>query len=140
MNRDRLGQAGMTLVEVLAVIVLIALIMGVVAKGIFGKGDEAKARLNVVKMENVQQALESYRLDFSKYPNSLNELITPSADVKQSGKLFIAKAKEDDLKDIWGFPYSYSAQNNGQSYTLKSLGSDGIEGGEGAKQDVVKRP
>ena len=33
------NQKGMTLVEVLAVIVLIALIMGVVLKGVIGKSD-----------------------------------------------------------------------------------------------------
>lgn len=128
----------MTLVEVLAVIVLIGLIMAVVAKGVVGKGDAAKAKLNEVKMEKVKQALAQYRLEYNSYPEQLINLAKPSGD--NSGKLFVALAEADDLKDIWGFDYIYKPENEGRSYTLSTLGSDGVPGGEGAKQDVTMRP
>lgn len=129
---------GMTLVEVLAVIVLIGLIMAVVAKGVVGKGDAAKAKLNEVKMEKVKQALAQYRLEYNTYPEALGNLSKPSGE--QGGKLFVPLAEEDDLKDVWGFNYIYKTENDGRSFTLSTLGSDGVPGGEGAKQDLTMRP
>ncbi len=134
------NEKGMTLVEVLAVIVLIALIMGVVAKGVIGKGDAAKAKLNEVKMEKVKSSLAQFRLEYNIYPSRLENLVTAGPEVKDSGKPFIATADPDDLKDIWGFPLLYKMENDGRSYSLTTLGSDGVEGGEGSKQDVTVRP
>ncbi len=135
-----LSEKGMTLVEILAVVVLIALIMGVVVKGITGKGDAAKAQLNVAKMEKVKQALSLYRMQFNSYPNSLDGLMTPSGDIKSSGQLFTPFIEEDEMNDIFGFPFVYKTEGNGRAYTLTSLGSDGLQGGDGAKQDITIRP
>ncbi|MCB0325674.1 MAG: type II secretion system protein GspG [Bdellovibrionales bacterium] len=134
------GERGMTLVELLVVIVLISLIAVVVGKNVIGQGDAAKAELNVVKMEKLKNLLGQYRLKFNSYPGALQELIKPSADTQKSGQLFVALAEEGDLNDVWGFPYIYKTENNGRSFTLSSLGADGIEGGDGAKQDVTVRP
>lgn len=131
---------GMTLVELLAVIVLIGLIMAVVAKGIFSKSDAAKAKLNVVKMEKLKESIEQYRFEYNSYPSSLQDLIHPSGDVRDSGKVFVALAGADDLKDIWGFDYIYRAESDGRSFSLTSYGSDGVAGGDGPKQDVTLRP
>jgi general secretion pathway protein G len=135
-NREK----GMTLVEIIAVIVLIGLIMGVVAPRIFGQGEAAKAQLNMVRMETIRQALSNYRLQFNKYPDSLQDLVKPSADVKASGKLFTPMVQEKDLEDMWGAPYVYQAKNSNRSYALTTLGSDGVQGGEGPKQDVTMTP
>ncbi len=133
-------EEGMTLVEIIAVIVLIGLIMGVVAPRIFGQGEAAKAQLNMVRMETIRQALNNYRLQFNKYPNSLQDLVKPSAEVKSSGKLFTPLLQEKDLEDMWGTPYTYQPKNSNRSYSLGTLGSDGVIGGEGPKQDVTMQP
>ena len=134
------NERGMTLVEILAVIVIISLIITVVAKNVIGQSDAAKAKLNQTKMLKLKQALGQYQLEFNSYPTSLNDLVKESADVKKSGKLFIAMAEEDDLADIWGFPYEYKTENNNRSFSFKSYGSDGVPGGEGAKSDVTMTP
>lgn len=139
-QRTGAGEEGMTLVEVLAVIVLIGLIMTVVARGIFGKSEAAKAQLNVVKMEKLKQALAEYHLSFNTYPETLDGLIHPSRDVQDSGQLFVPSVENKDLQDIWNREFSYKVENEGRSYSLTSLGSDGQTGGEGPKQDVTLRP
>lgn len=130
------NESGLTLVELLVVIVLISLIAVVVGKNVIGQGDTAKAELNVVKMEKAKNLLSQYRLKYNKFPGSLDNLIKGGPAVKKSGKPFFALAGEDDLTDVWGFPFSYKVENGGRSFTLKSLGADGIDGGDGAKQDV----
>ncbi len=133
-------ERGMTLIEILVVIVLISLIAVVVGKNVIGQGDAAKAELNVVKMEKLKNLLGQYRLKFNTYPSSLEGLVKPSAEVEKSGKIFVALAGEDDLLDVWGFPFVYKSESNGRSYSITTLGSDGVSGGEGAKQDVTIRP
>ncbi|MFN8389564.1 MAG: type II secretion system protein GspG [Bdellovibrionota bacterium] len=134
------SEAGMTLIEVIAVIVLITLIMVTVGKNVFSSSSAAKAKLNVTKLNTIKGYLGQYRLQYNSYPSKLDELIHPSAAVKQSGELFTPLAQENDLKDIYGTPIIYIPENNGRSYVLKSLGEDGLEGGEGANQDVEIRP
>ena len=134
------SENGMTLVELLVVIVLISLIAVVVGKNVIGQGDAAKAELNVVKMEKLKNLLGQYRLKYNSFPGSLQDLVKPNGDVGKSGKIFVALAEEQDLQDIWGFPYIYQTESNGRSFTLSTLGADGVEGGEGANQDVTIRP
>ncbi len=134
------NEKGMTLVELLVVIVLISLIAVVVGKNVIGQGDAAKAELNVVKMEKLKNLLGQYRLKYNSFPSSLNDLVKPNSDVGKSGKLFVPLAEEGDLNDIWGFPYVYSTESGGRSFTLSTLGADGVEGGEGPNQDVSIKP
>ena len=148
MFTDRLGkrdltlsdERGMTLVEVIAVVVLLALLYVVVGKNVFGQSNAAKAKLNDVKMNNVKNILQQYKLEQNSFPARLEDLITPSAEMKKSGAVFTPLADDGDLKDIWGSNFVYIQENGGRSFVLKSLGADGIEGGDGVNQDVEKRP
>lgn len=121
-------QKGMTLVEVLAVIVLIGLIMTVVAKGVMGKADKAKAQTNKLQLEKIANSLGQYRLENNKYPGSLEELVS-------TGDL-----DKRDLNDVFGNPITYRAEGNGRSFSIMTYGSDGVAGGEGPKADVTITP
>lgn len=140
LTKMEMNERGMTLIEILAVVVIIGLIFGVLATGIIGKSDAAKAKLNVVKMEKVKQALAQYKLQYNTYPSSLTGLVKAETDFSKSGQLFTPLAEESELKDVWDAPFMYKTENDKRSYELTSLGSDGIAGGEGAKTDVTVRP
>ena len=118
----------MTLVEVLAVVVLLGIIGSVVISGIFGKAEKAKAKTNLLKMEKIRADLNRFRLENNTYPSSLEELV-------RSGDM-----DEKDTKDVWNTPYSYRVEGNGRSYVLTTLGADGQTGGDGAKADVQVTP
>jgi len=133
-------ERGMTLVELMAVIVILGIMLTVIAKNIFGQADAAKARTNILRMEKIKGALELYRTEFGRYPSSLVDLIHPSADVQQSGKLFMKYAEESELKDVWEHDLIYKNENDGRSFSLTTLGADGSAGGENANQDVTLRP
>ena len=139
-SSTRAGEAGMTLIEVIAVIVLITLIMVTVGKNVFTASGAAKAQLNVTKMNTLKGYLGQYKLQYNTYPGKLDDLIHPSAQTKQDGQIFTPLAGPDDLKDVYNFPYIYVAENNGRSFVIKSLGADSLEGGEGVNQDVEIRP
>ena len=130
----------MTLIEVLAVVVLITLIMVTVSKTVFSKSNAAKAQLNVTKMNTLKGYLGQYRLQFNSYPGALNNLVHGAPELKNSGQIFTPLADDQDLIDVFGVPFQYQAENNGRSFVLKTLGADGVAGGDGANQDVEVRP
>ncbi len=133
--RSRSGEAGLTLVELIAVILLIGVLMGVVAKNIFGNTEAAKAKANELKMNQLKGSLQNYKLQFNKYPSSLECLTKSCPETK--GKLFTATTEADDLLDVWGNPYIYKTENGGRSISIQTLGADGVAGGDGANTDFV---
>lgn len=141
-GQERFGsqQSGMTLIEVIAVIVLITLIMVTVGNRVFTSSSAAKAKLNVAKMNTLKGYLGQYRLQYNVYPSKLENLLKPSAETKQAGDIFTPLAQESDMTDIYKNNYIYTPENNGRSYRLKSLGEDGVEGGDGPNQDVEVSP
>lgn len=134
------NQAGLTLVEVIAVVLLIAIIASVVGGKVFSTAGKAKAGLNKTKMTSLMNQLQTYKLQYNNYPSSLQGLIKPSAETKNSPIPFSAFVKAEDLLDVWGTPYVYAAENNGRSFVLKSLGEDGVPGGDGTNSDMEERP
>ena len=54
----------------------------------------------------------------------------------ETGDDCVPITKEDALKDAWGNPFTYSLENNGRSYRIKSFGADGKDGGTGVDFDV----
>lgn len=132
-------EAGLTLVEIIAVIILLGVIIAVFGGGIFSQVEGAKAKLNVAKMDTVAQKLSLYKLQFGKYPAQLKDLVEPSSEVKDSGELFTPLLGEEDLLDVWKNPYLYKTENNRRSFELSTYGEDGKSGGEGAAQDVTKK-
>ena len=48
------NQRGLTLIEIMAVVIIIGLLYAVVAKGIFGQSNSAKVKLNALKMEKLK--------------------------------------------------------------------------------------
>lgn len=134
-KRNELGEKGLTLVELIAVILLVGVLMGVVAKNIFGNSDAAMAQANVLKMNQIKSSLQTYKLQFNKYPDSLNCLIKACSEAQ--GKLFTPLADEKDLQDVWGTAFNYKTENGGRSFMIQTLGEDGKAGGEGAASDVT---
>ena len=133
------NERGLTLVELTMVVILIGIIYASLASGIFSKGESAKAQLNMSRMQKLKGDLGTYRFQYNTYPSRLEQLVKGGGN-KKSGKLFTPIVGEEELKDIWGFPYVYKSESNGRSFSLSSYGSDGVAGGEGPNQDVTVNP
>lgn len=128
------AQKGLTLVEIIVVLVILSILIGVLTSGLFSQGDKAKAKINGLKMSQIQGYLNEFRLQYNSFPGSLDGL---SGCTEQTGQNCIPIAKPEDLRDAWGTPLVYSIGGNGASYTLKSLGADRREGGSGADSDLT---
>jgi len=134
------GPRGFTLIEIMVVVFILGLLVTLVAPKVMGRTDEAKRTKAAADLRAVQQALNLYRLDNGGYPSTdqgLQALVTKP----QSGAVPQRWNSEGYLEkvqtDPWGHPYVYLS--NGDRYTLKSLGADGEEGGEGKYADLDSR-
>ena len=129
------SQAGLTLVEIVIVLVILSLLMGFLVSRLSGAGDKAKAGVNELQMKRLQSYINEYQLRYNALPQSLNDLIQCNQDTG-SNCLPVANSA-DDLKDVWGTEYHYSLESGGKSYSLKTLGADRVEGGSGANFDFT---
>jgi general secretion pathway protein G len=132
------GEAGLTLIEMMIVLVIIAVVAGsIVMSGILGRPDEARATTTKSGISTIESALKMYRLDNGDYPTTAQGLkaltektTTPPlpATFPQGGYL------SAPALDGWGKPFEYTSE--GGAFTIRSLGKDGKVGGEGVDADI----
>lgn len=126
------SQAGMSLIEIMVVVTIIASISGFIAVKVIDKQAEANIKLTKTGIATVSGVLDQYKLDNYRYPTTDQGL---EALVKKpsSGKIpknypsqgYISKKT---LKDAWDEPYSYTS--DGRTFTITSNGPDLEEGTE----------
>jgi general secretion pathway protein G len=128
------GQQGLTLVEIMVVLVILALVMTFLGGRLFGAGDKAKANITKLKIKEIGNSIEQYRLMYNSLPGSLQDL-TQCNEKTGPGCIPIIDANSDTLNDAWGNAFSYSLENGGRTYRITSFGADGAQGGEGVNFD-----
>jgi general secretion pathway protein G len=131
-NRRR-AQRGMTLIEIMVVIVILGLIASAVAVNVVGQ--MSKARVDTAKndVRKIADGLDTFKVLKGRYPTTEEGL---GILIKEN----ILKAnKEGSLKDPWNndYVYLYPGQAHQDGYDVKSYGADGQPGGEGENADVV---
>lgn len=125
---------GFTLIELLIVMVIIGLLASLVAPKMFSKVESSKRGTASAQLEMLATALDAFRLDVGRYPDTLEEL--RQSDKRGWDGPYMPK--ELPL-DPWGNPYQYKYPGISADYDLKSLGADGIESGEEDNADIVYR-
>ena len=127
------GQAGLTLVEIIVVLVILSILIAFLTGGLFAQGERAKAQINSLKMQKAKAAIGQYQLMYNQLPPDLKSL----AVCPNNGSACVPITDEDTITDAWGTPFVYSTDNGGRSFILKSLGADRKEGGSGADGDFT---
>ena len=128
-----MGQKGLTLVEIMIVLVILGLVMGFVGSKIIGAGDNAKRDLTNLKIQQLKSDIEQFQLRYNAIPRSLEDL-TKCTDLTGQGCLPIVN-DPDSINDAWGTPLEYTS--NGRTYKVSSLGADRKAGGEGPNYDLA---
>ena len=109
---------GMTLIEIMIVITIMASIMGVVGFYVVGALEKANIKEANIQMGNINQALELYytQTDPHQYPESLQKLVD-------------GDYMKEMPNDPWGEPFVYRRDARNE-FTLMSKGPDMTEGTE----------
>jgi general secretion pathway protein G len=140
MQRPRTRDRGFTLIEIMAVVLIIGLLTTLVGIAIvpqIAKGRVSAAR---AQLKMLEAALETYQMDNTAFPTTeqgLQALIQepPEARNYQPGGYLRERRIPPDP---WGNPYQYEApgQHNDLGFDLWSFGADGTPGGEGVNADI----
>ena len=130
---------GFTLIELLVVLVILGLLAGLVGPQVIKYLGGANTKTAKLQIEDFSTALDAFRLDMGRYPNSAEGLaalvVQPSGAARWNGPYL---RKNNIPKDPWGNDYQYrSPGQHGGAFDLYSLGADNAEGGDGENQDVV---
>lgn len=137
----RRRQRGFTLVELLVVLVILGLLFGLVVPRTIDYLSRAKSDVAKMQVQNLEQALDLYRLDVGRYPTqdeSLRALVNKPASAQRWNGPYV---KGGELpQDPWGRAYLYEMPSKrGLAYDLYSLGADGARGGDGENADVYNK-
>lgn len=134
------SEQGLTLIEMIVVLAIIALVAALIVPNIIGRPDQARVTVAQSDLRSISAALKMYRLDNGGYPSTaqgLQALVTkPSGDPAPTN--YASGGYLDKLPaDPWGNPYSYkSPGDDGAGFDLISMGKDGKAGGEGIDADI----
>ena len=135
----RSRRAGFTLLELLVVLVIVGMLVSYVGPRYLsqiGRSEQSTARAQI---EAIAKALDSYRIDVGSYPSpsaGLEALYVPPGNESRWRGPYLQKAVP---LDPWGRAYIYSLSASGAEFNLKSLGKDGLVGGDGDNSDVSYR-
>ena len=126
-------QRGMSLIEIIIVIVLIGAVLTFVGTRVLGGADRAKANLAKSQVTTLAQKVESFQMDTGRLPTTLDELVTQPGDA--AGWLG-PYAKAAELNDPWGNPVEYRTPGQTGAFDLVILGKDGKVGGSSIDADI----
>ena len=134
----RTSERGVTLIEMLVVIMIIGLIASLVAVNVIRQGESAKRTAARAQIGSFMNALGIYKLDTGVYPpttQGLQALRVKPGDLPNWAGPYLPK---DVPADPWGRPYEYKYPgDHGEDPDVISLGADGVPGGDGNNADIV---
>jgi general secretion pathway protein G len=131
------GQAGFTLIELLIVVIILGVLAALVGPRLFGRVGQSRQAAARVQIELLGAALDQFKLDVGRYPNSQEGLQALQQSPGNAPGWEGPYLKKDVPRDPWGNPYQYRSPGEHGEYDLSSFGSDGTPGGDGEAGDVT---
>ena len=122
----RAGERGMTLIEIMVVLVILGMIAAAVAVNVVGRHKDAQIRQAKADVQNIaSQGVDAFHVMRGRYPTTEEGL---QILIKEG--FLKANNPDGDLKDPWGHEYVYlcPGQLHPDSYDVKSNGPDGQPG------------
>ena len=104
---------GMTLIEIMVVLVILGLIAGAIGYNVFNQLKEAQIRTATLDLKSISNGVDLYHVETGQWPESLQQLVP--------------KYIKDLHKDPWGSEYAYL--RSGEGYEVYSYGPDKAQGG-----------
>jgi general secretion pathway protein G len=112
----RAGKAsarGMTLIEIMVVLVILGLIAGGIGVSVFNNLKKAQVKAASLDLRGLSDGVDLYHVETGQWPDSLTQLVP--------------KYLKDLHKDPWGTDYFYVHTADG--YDVYSYGPDKTQGG-----------
>jgi general secretion pathway protein G len=136
-KRNRM-QAGVTLIEMMVVVTIIALFAALVLPKMLGQADRGRRTAARAQINAYMTAVGAYKLDIGNYPTTEQGLqalrVKPEGVDNWEGPYL----QKDVGNDPWGHPYTYHYPGeHGDEPDIVCFGADGQPGGDGMNADIV---
>lgn len=137
-DRSR-ARRGITLIEMLVVLTIIALFAALVAPKMLGQGDKARVTAARAQINSFMTALGAFKLDTGLYPTTEMGLTTLRNRPQNIPQWQGPYLPQDIPLDPWGraYIYKYPGERGFDEPEIICLGADGQPGGEGIMADIV---
>lgn len=138
--RTAASTSGFTLLELLVVLAILTLLASLVGPKVLGQLGGAKSRTAALQIADLEKSLELFKLDVGRFPTTkegLVALVTKPAEVNGWNGAYI---KGGVPADPWGKPYVYTNPTAAGHMEVLSLGADGTPGGDGENADIRNKP
>ncbi len=133
------SQQGLSLIEILIALTLLALAGTFVGGRVFENLQEGKVNTAKIQIKSISERLKEFRRDCNYLPTTdqgLDALIdkpTGGRECKRYAPGGYIEGGKIPL-DPWDQEYIY--ESDGKTFTIISLGADNAEGGEGSDADI----
>ena len=142
-SRAKSRRTGFSLIEIMAVVLIMGLLAGIVGTFVVGQINSARVSTARAQIKQIESALTFYQMDNGRFPpdeQGLDALVNrPSSGPEprnyRAGGYLQGGAVP---KDPWDNPYNYRFPGdvNRHSFDLWSLGADGQPGGDETNADI----
>ncbi|WP_248799989.1 type II secretion system major pseudopilin GspG [Pseudomonas sp. MWU13-2105] len=129
----RYRHQGFTLLEMLAVIVLLGVVATIVVRQVGANVDKGKYGAGKAQLASLSMKIESYALDIGTPPRDLVDLTNAPVNVHNWNGPY---AKPSDLLDPYGHSFGYRYPGAHSPFDLIFYGKDGQPGGDGYNADL----
>ena len=138
-RQNRKIRAGFTMVELMAVLIILGLLATVAVRNFMGQTDKARVITTKANLKTLHYAVKQFKMETGRYPTEeegLEALIIQPSDVdnwQPDGYLDTTEIQ----KDGWGEEFIYERYpESGGAFVIKSYGADKEEGGEDYDTDL----
>ena len=137
--KKRKNRSGFTLVELMAILIIISLLATLVVTKVATKIDQAKITTTKANLKLLHNAVNQFKMDTGRFPTEeegLMALIEQPSDVTRYETGGYLETTEIP-RDGWGHDFIYElSPESGKPFVIISLGADGEEGGEDNDKDL----
>ena len=138
-TKIRRNKKAFTMVELMAVLIIIGLLAALVGTKVVGQIDKARVTQTKANLKTLHAAVNQFKMDTGRFPTEeagLNELIEQPSDI-ENWELGVYLETTEVPEDAWGNEFYYEMYpESGKAFVIISWGADGEEDGEGYDADL----
>jgi general secretion pathway protein G len=137
---------GFTLIEIMAVVLIMGFLAGIVGVAVVAQIDKARVTTTKTQIKQLEAALTFFQMENGFFPSTdqgLEALVEKPTGGREAHSYREGGYLQGGVVplDAWQSPYQYESPGQiNRDYDIWSLGADGVAGGTGVDADIGNWP
>jgi general secretion pathway protein G len=136
---DLRARDGLTLIELMVVLVILGLMAALVFPKLTGTTGKARVQTAQIQIRALEDALNQFEVENGFFPSTeqgLDALVVAPTSGREAKKWREGGYMDKTPKDPWENEYHYIEPGVNGDFDLSSFGADGVPGGEDDSKDI----